>query len=101
MLTRVCRVPTATCQVRDAVDRGDAAMGTVDSWLVWCLTGGARGGVHVTDGEGRGCEGNGYRAMRWRMGWRDALGMWVSTTPRGGARGGVHVMGREVWGRVG
>lgn len=23
--------------------------GTVDSWLVWNLTGGRRGGVHVTD----------------------------------------------------
>jgi glycerol kinase len=27
----------------------DLAFGTVDSWLVWQLTGGAHGGVHVTD----------------------------------------------------
>jgi len=28
---------------------GEAVMGTVDSWLVWNLTGGADGGRHVTD----------------------------------------------------
>src|SRR5512142_1684495 len=27
----------------------DLAFGTVDSWLLWQLTGGADGGVHVTD----------------------------------------------------
>jgi len=35
--------------VRDAVAAGDALFGTVDSWLIWQLTGGASGGVHVTD----------------------------------------------------
>ncbi len=30
---------------REAADRGDLAFGTVDSWLVWKLT----GGLHVTD----------------------------------------------------
>ncbi len=29
--------------------RGELAFGTIDSWLVWNLTGGARGGRHVTD----------------------------------------------------
>jgi glycerol kinase len=28
---------------------GDVLFGTMDSWMVWNLTGGARGGVHVTD----------------------------------------------------
>jgi glycerol kinase len=28
---------------------GDALFGTIDSWLVWNLTGGPRGGLHVTD----------------------------------------------------
>ncbi|KXZ50423.1 hypothetical protein GPECTOR_16g597 [Gonium pectorale] len=36
-------------EVRAAVDGGDACVGTVDSWLIWQLTGGAEGGVHVTD----------------------------------------------------
>jgi glycerol kinase len=35
--------------VRAAAERGDALFGTTDSWLLWNLTGGVRGGVHVTD----------------------------------------------------
>ncbi|GFG74116.1 glycerol kinase GlpK [Mycobacterium botniense] len=35
--------------VREAAEHGDALFGTVDTWLVWNLTGGPRGGVHVTD----------------------------------------------------
>ncbi len=35
--------------VREAAERGDALFGTTDSWLLWNLTGGTRGGVHVTD----------------------------------------------------
>ncbi|WP_034087989.1 glycerol kinase GlpK [Streptacidiphilus albus] len=33
---------------RDA-ERGEAIFGTVDTWVLWNLTGGVRGGVHVTD----------------------------------------------------
>jgi glycerol kinase len=28
---------------------GEALFGTIDSWLVWNMTGGARGGLHITD----------------------------------------------------
>ncbi|GAA3341077.1 glycerol kinase GlpK [Amorphoplanes nipponensis] len=35
--------------LRAAAERGDAVFGTVDSWLLWNLTGGIDGGVHVTD----------------------------------------------------
>ena len=35
--------------VREAVLRGEAVAGTVDSWLVWNFTGGPDGGRHVTD----------------------------------------------------
>jgi glycerol kinase len=35
--------------VRAAAERGDAIFGTADTWLLWNLTGGPRGGVHVTD----------------------------------------------------
>jgi glycerol kinase len=34
---------------RARAERGDALFGTIDSWLVWNLTGGAAGGLHVTD----------------------------------------------------
>ena len=35
--------------VRAAAERGEAVFGTSDTWLLWNLTGGPRGGVHVTD----------------------------------------------------
>jgi glycerol kinase len=35
--------------VRAAAEAGEALFGTVDSWLLWNLTGGVDGGVHVTD----------------------------------------------------
>ncbi|MDQ1731067.1 MAG: glycerol kinase [Pseudonocardiales bacterium] len=35
--------------VREAAERGEAIFGNTDSWLLWNLTGGVRGGVHVTD----------------------------------------------------
>lgn len=35
--------------VREAAERGDALFGTMDTWLIWNLTGGPRGGAHVTD----------------------------------------------------
>ena len=34
---------------RAAAEAGHAIFGTVDTWLLWQLTGGADGGVHVTD----------------------------------------------------
>lgn len=35
--------------VRQRAQAGDIAFGTIDSWLVWNLTGGVNGGVHITD----------------------------------------------------
>jgi len=32
-----------------AAEAGDLLFGTMDTWLVWNLTGGVKGGVHVTD----------------------------------------------------
>lgn len=34
---------------RARAEAGDLLCGTVDTWLVWNLTGGAKGGIHVTD----------------------------------------------------
>ncbi|XP_078415975.1 glycerol kinase 3 isoform X2 [Cetorhinus maximus] len=36
-------------KVRKAVADGRALFGTVDSWLIWCLTGAHENGVHCTD----------------------------------------------------
>ncbi|HJQ04711.1 MAG TPA: FGGY family carbohydrate kinase, partial [Nocardioides sp.] len=35
--------------LREAAERGDALFGTPDTWLLWNLTGGVDGGVHLTD----------------------------------------------------
>ena len=35
--------------VRADAENGEAVFGTIDSWLLWHLTGGVDGGVHVTD----------------------------------------------------
>jgi glycerol kinase len=34
---------------REAAEAGDLAMGTTDTWLLWNMTGGVDGGLHVTD----------------------------------------------------
>jgi glycerol kinase len=36
-------------ELRERAESGDLLFGTMDSWLVWNLTGGVDGGVHVTD----------------------------------------------------
>lgn len=38
-------VPSA----RIAAERGEVLFGTMDTWLIWNLTGGPNGGIHVTD----------------------------------------------------
>ncbi|WP_405140957.1 glycerol kinase GlpK [Sphaerisporangium sp. NBC_01403] len=35
--------------VREAAESGEAVFGNTDTWLLWNLTGGTDGGVHVTD----------------------------------------------------
>jgi len=35
--------------VREAAEKGEAIFGNTDSWIIWNLTGGRNGGVHVTD----------------------------------------------------
>ncbi len=34
---------------REKAEAGDALFGTIDTWLVWNLTGGTDGGIHITD----------------------------------------------------
>lgn len=36
-------------EVRAAADKGNALFGNIDTWVIWNLTGGTQGGVHVTD----------------------------------------------------
>jgi glycerol kinase len=36
-------------RARDKADAGDLIFGNIDSWLIWNLTGGTDGGLHITD----------------------------------------------------
>lgn len=36
-------------EARQAAERGDALYGTMETWIIWWLTGGPQGGAHVTD----------------------------------------------------
>ncbi|WP_300017787.1 glycerol kinase GlpK [Pseudonocardia sp.] len=63
LITRVCGLAPATYfagprlrwildhvpGARARAEAGDLLFGTMESWLIWNLTGGARGGRHVTD----------------------------------------------------
>lgn len=39
----------STPGLRARAERGDVLFGTMDSWVIWNLTGGVSGGIHVTD----------------------------------------------------
>ena len=41
--------PGAVRERRTAAEAGELLFGTIDTWLIWHLTGGAEGGAHVTD----------------------------------------------------
>lgn len=47
--TKFAEILDSVPGARDAATAGDLLAGTVDSWMVWNLTGGANGGVHATD----------------------------------------------------
>lgn len=36
-------------EAKNAAQKGEAIFGNIDTWLIWQLTGGPNGGVHVTD----------------------------------------------------
>lgn len=36
-------------EVKEAIKKGDALFGTIETWIIWNLTGGVKGGLHVTD----------------------------------------------------
>lgn len=47
--TKFAEILDSVPGARAAADAGDLLGGTIDSWLVWNLTGGVSGGVHATD----------------------------------------------------
>lgn len=46
---KICWILSHVDGAREAAQRGELAFGTMDSWLLWNMTGGVDGGIHVTD----------------------------------------------------
>ena len=68
--------------VAEAVKNGSALAGTIDTWLIWNLTGGKNGGLHITDGS------NASRTLlmnletrQWDASLLDLMGIPVSILP--------------------
>lgn len=68
--------------ITEAVQNGTALAGTIDTWLVWNLTGGKNGGLHITDGS------NASRTLlmnletrQWDASLLDLMGVPVSILP--------------------
>ena len=65
--------------LREAAERGDALFGNMDTWVIWNLTGGPEGGVHVTDVT------NASRTLLmdlYTLDWDDEI-LWILGIPRG------------------
>ncbi len=59
-----------------AAEAGDLLFGTIDSWLIWNLTGGIRGGVHVTDATNASRTMlMGLESLAWEPALLDAVGV--------------------------
>ena len=66
--------------LRDRADAGELAFGTIDSWLIWKLTGGRadRGAIHVTD------VSNASRTLLYNIrngDWDDSLALLFNVPP--------------------
>ncbi|QLA16269.1 glycerol kinase GlpK [Desulfolutivibrio sulfoxidireducens] len=46
---KITWILTHVPEARRAAEAGEALFGTMESWIIWWLTGGPRGGAHVTD----------------------------------------------------
>ena len=67
---------------REAAERGEVLAGTIDSWLVWRLTGGPEGGVHVTDPTNASRTMlMGLDSLRWEAELLEAFGLPRSLLP--------------------
>ena len=80
---------------REAADRGDLLFGTMDTWVLWNLTGGLDGGMHITDVT------NASRTMlmdlqtlSWREDIADDMGIPLSMLPEIRSSSEVYGQGR-------
>ena len=86
--------------LRQRADDGRIAFGTIDSWLIWNLTGGTDGGVHVTDvtNAGRTMLMN-LETLEWDQSVLDAMNVPAAVLPE--IRSSAEVYGTAVGGLSG
>ncbi|MGW7518593.1 glycerol kinase GlpK [Streptomyces sp. NPDC054796] len=82
-------------RLRQRAANGEIAFGTIDSWLIWNLTGGTDGGVHVTDvtNAGRTMLMN-LETLQWDQSILDAMDVPASVLPE--IKSSAEVYGRAV-----
>jgi glycerol kinase len=69
--------------VREMAEAGDAVFGNIDTFLVWHLTGGPNGGVHVTDVTNAGrTQLIDLKTLSWDKGMLDMFGIPEKMLPR-------------------
>jgi glycerol kinase len=80
---------------REAAERGDLLMGTIDSWLIWNMTGGANGGLHLTDvSNASRTMLMDYRTLSWDAGIAEEMGIPMSMLPEIRSNSEVYGTGR-------
>ena len=81
-------------EAKTACDKGDARFGTIETWIIWWLTGGPNGGAHVTDVT------NASRTLLMNLetlGWDDEI-LEAMAVPRQILPKIVPSIDRETWG---
>jgi glycerol kinase len=79
---------------RTAAEAGELLFGTVDSWLIWHLTGGLDGGVHVTDVTNASRTMlMGLESLAWEPSLLDAVGVPAAMLPRIGSSSETYGLG--------
>jgi glycerol kinase len=81
---------------RERAERGELLMGTVDSWLLWNMTGGTDGGLHITDvtNASRTMLMD-YRTLSWDEDIAAEMGIPVSMLPEIRSNSEVYGEGRK------
>jgi len=94
--------PATARERRTAAEAGELLFGTIDTWLIWNLTGGTDGGVHVTDvtNASRTMLMN-LETLAWDPELLDAVGVPVAMLPEVYGRGVDDVAGVPIAGDLG
>lgn len=80
---------------REAADNGELLFGTTDSWILWNMTGGTDGGVHITDvtNASRTLLMN-IETLAWDEGMAELMGIPMSMLPEIKSSSEVYGVGR-------